>query len=275
MSDSENNEATPSPDSEQTLSGQPPTPQDSGATEERYGADAGFLAGKSKDEAVAWVNNLVAEVQQLVATKQPAAQPQPQPRNMQSEMPDPDLVLTDPKKYQEQLAGFLQQQQNAALAQAAGPVYAQLASQSRDMSKNAPENKDVWSKWGAEVEQMVANVPAHMRTRELYDQAVVMVRGRHVDEIATEKAQALAAAGTGLARANGGDAADTDSGDKDVWEKIESSPIGKATLATIGKKGILNGIRSGAYKSLEDYANYVAKSKAKVNATAEKISNHV
>lgn len=180
-------------------------------------------------------------------------------------LPDPDLALTNPAEYQQQLTSYLNATQMASLAQAAGPVYGQLSAMAREMSRNDPTNKDVWSKWGGEVEQMVGSVPAHLRTKELYDQAVVMVKGRHVDEIAAERAATLATAGTGLARSNGGDAADAESGDDDVWTKIEASPIGKAAMNVAGKKGILAAIRSGAYKDLADYADKVTKSKAKVD----------
>lgn len=257
---------TPEPQNAETkLESQPSTPPATGATD-RFGEDAGFLAGKSQAEAVAWVNNLVTEVQQLVATKQPAASPQPQRQIVQdAKLPDPDMALTDPAGYQRQLADYFTAQQQGTLAQAAVPVYAQLATMAREMSKNDSANKDVWSKWGAEVEQMVGNVPQHLRTKELYDQAAVMVRGRHVDEIATEKAAALAGAGTGLARAGGGSDVDTDDGDTDVWAKIEASPIGKAALNVAGKKGILAAIRNGAYKDLNDYATQASKSRAKVD----------
>jgi len=181
-------------------------------------------------------------------------------------LPDPDLALTDPTKYQEQLTNYLQVTQAQQIAAYAQPMFNQLAGTARELSKQDPANKDIWSKWGGEIEQMVSNVPAHLRTRELYDQAVVMVKGRHVDEIATERAERLAAANPGLARAGGAEAeADADSGSADVWAKIESSPMGAAALKVAGKRGIMAAVRAGAYKSLEDYAAAATKSKAKVD----------
>jgi hypothetical protein len=203
----------------------------------------------------------------MVAHKQPAAPVAQQQRHMsQQGLPDPDLALTDPKAYQTQLAGYFEQQQANMLSQAAAPVYAQLATQSREMSRNDPKNRDIYAKYGAEVEAVVGNVPQHLRTKELYDKAVVMVRGEKFEELAAEKAATLAAAGTGLARAGGASAdADTDSGSDDVWSKIEATAMGAAALKVAGKKGILSAIRSGAYKDLNDYADKVAKSKAKVD----------
>lgn len=181
-------------------------------------------------------------------------------------LPDPDMALTDPKGYQQQLTQYIAGQNAAMLNQAAGPVYQQLAAQSREMSKNDPKNKAIWDKYSADVEQMVANVPQHARTKELYDHAVIMVKGQRFEELAAEKAASLAAAGTGLTRGGSNDSgADEDAGDADVWSKIEASPMGKAALHVAGKKGILAAVRSGAYKSLDDYAAAAAKSKARVD----------
>lgn len=179
-------------------------------------------------------------------------------------LPDPDMALTDPKGYQQQLTQYIAGQNAAMLNQAAGPVYMQLATQAREMSRNDPKNKAIWDKYGADVEQMVVNVPQHARTKELYDKAVVMVKGEKFDELAAEKAATLASAGTGLTR-SGGEGSDDDAGDDDVWDKIASSPMGKAALHVAGKKGILAAVRAGAYKSLDDYAAAATKSKAKVD----------
>lgn len=182
-------------------------------------------------------------------------------------LPDPDMALTDPKGYQQQLTQYLYAQQTQQLAAAAGPVFEQLASTAKELSKNDPKNRDIWQKYGSQVEAMVANVPANLRTKDLYDQAVIMVKGQKFDELATEKAASLAAAGTGLARAGSADeSADTASGDAAVWEKIEASPMGAAAIKVAGKQGILKAIRAGAYKSLEDYAAKAAASKSKVDS---------
>lgn len=180
-------------------------------------------------------------------------------------LPDPDLALTDPKGYQAQIVRYVEAQNDARMQQYAAPVFNQLATTAREMSKNDPANKQIWEKYSADIEGVVANVPAHARTKELYDHAVIMVKGRRFDELAAEKAATLAAAGTGLARSgsNAGDDGDSEPGD--VWEKIAASPMGKAALNVAGKEGIRAAIRSGAYKSLEAYAAAAAKSKAVVD----------
>lgn len=266
MPENATNEATPSQPAAQTPPGQPSTPADTGV-EHRYGSEAPeYLRGKTPAETLAFVNNLVTEVQQLVANRQSTAPPQQQVQMQQYGMPDPDEALTDPKGYQQKLVAYFEAQQNAQLAQAAGPVYQQLATQSREMSRNDPKNAAIWQKYGQAIDNVVANIPAHLRTKELYDEAVIQVKGENFEELAAEKAATLAAAGTGLARA-GSDAGDDagDSGEGDVWAKIEASPMGKAAMNVAGKKGILNAIRQGAYPSLEAYAAAAAKSKAKVD----------
>lgn len=256
----------------QTQQQPPSTPQGTGATEFRYGDDApAYLRGKSAKETVDFVTNLVSEAQQLIAQKQAAPQ-NTQQRTMtqqtQLALPDPDMALTDPKGYQEKLTQYLHAHQEQTVAAYAAPILNQLAGTAKELSRQDAANKDVWSKWGTEIESMVANVPAHLRTRELYDQAVVMVRGRHWQELAAEQNQRLAAAGTGLARAGLADGgSDMEAvGDAALWEKIEATPMGAAAIKVAGKQGVMNAIRAGAYKSLEEYAAMAQKSKSKVDS---------
>ncbi len=268
MPENESSEAPPTPSGETPPTGQASTPPATGATEFRYGDDAPeYLRGKNQQETVAWVGNLVDEVKQMMAVRPQAAPQSAQvPMSQQIGMPDPDLAITDPKLYQQQLVGYMQASSNAQLAQYAAPILQQQASMAREMSKNDSANKAIFDKYHADIDAMVANTPAHMRTKALYDEAVIHVKGKRFDELAAEKAASLASAGTGLARSGGSDGeSDTDDSAADVWTKIESSPMGKAALNVAGKKGILAAVRSGAYKSLEHYAEMASKSKARVD----------
>lgn len=265
MTDSATNESTQQTNSEQQQQQAASSQQATGATEFRYGDDAPeYLRGKNPQETLAWVNRLVTEVQQLAASQSNANRSTMQPQQLK--VPDADLVITDPKAYQQQLTAFLTEQQNATLAAAAAPVYGQLSTFAREMSKNDSANKDIWQKYGSEIDQMVTAVPQHQRTKELYDQAIVMVKGRHLDEISAERAAKIASAGTGVARSGGGSASDDIEESGDVWSKIEATPMGAAALKVAGKKGILAAVRSGAYKSLEEYAGLAAKSRSVVDA---------
>ena len=261
-------EAPQTPPDAQSQTGQASTPQGTGATEHRYGDDAPeYLRGKNPQETVAWVTNLVDEVKQMMAVRPQAAPQQTQAAMNQQQigMPDPDLAITDPKTYQQQLVTYMQASSNAQLAQYAQPILQQQASMAREMSKNDAANKAIFEKYHADIDAMVGNTPAHLRTKALYDEAVIHVKGRRFDELAAEKAAALASAGTGLARTSGGSDSDTDDSSADVWTKIEASPMGAAALRVAGKKGIRAAVASGAYKSLEHYAEMAAKSKARVD----------
>lgn len=258
------------PADEQTPTEQLSSQQDTStepAPEHRYGEDAGYLAGKTEKEAIAWVNNLVSEVQQAFAQRQ---QPAPSPQQTQVQMqnsglPDPDMALTDPKGYQESLARYFTAQQDARLQQAAAPVFNQMAGLQRQASRTDPQNTEVWNRWASEVDTIVSALPPQLRTKEAYDGAVGIVRGRHVKELVAEGIEKASTAGTGLARASSDAGASVEaSGSNDLWDKIAETAIGKRTLDTIGKRGIIEGIRKGAYKSLEEYAEYVSKSKVRV-----------
>lgn len=270
MSEIDSSGAVQTPPAEQTQTKPPSTPADTGATEFRYGADAPeYLRGKSPQETVAWVTNLVDEVKTLVANR-PQAQPPQQQRIMQDQnqnfaLPDPDLAITDPKAYQTQLTNYLTAASDQRLAAYAQPILGQLATTARELSKNEASNKAIWEKYGADIDSIVAGVPTHLRTKELYDRAVVQVKGQRFDELAAEKAAALASAGTGLARSGGASADGGDDEPGDVWAKIESSPMGAAALKVAGKKGIRAAVASGAYKSLEHYAEMATKSKGRVD----------
>lgn len=180
-------------------------------------------------------------------------------------LPDADMALTDPRGYQEQLANYLNAQTDARVAAYAAPIMQNQAATALSLAKNDPKNAPIWQKYGAEIEAQVANIPLHLRTRELYDAAVTQVKGVHFDELATEKMAALAAANPGLARSDSGGAGDSGDGGSDLWDKIAASPLGKTTMDTLGKRGILNNVGPGkAYKSLEAYADAVSKTKTRV-----------
>ena len=211
------------------------------------------------------------EVRQFVANPPQTAAPSNATRTVdQITLPKADEALTDPEGYQMKLANYLAAQTNAQLAQYAGPIVNQLASQARTLAQSEPKNKDIWEKYGSEVDAMVATVPAHMRTKELYDKAVVMVKGEHIDEIAAARAERLAAANPGMMRNGSNSSSGNDAEPSgDVWDKIAATAIGSATIDAIGKRGIQKAIDKGVYKSAEDYLKHVERSKARVNSKSK------
>jgi len=198
-----------------------------------------------------------------LVNRQQAAQPIREPVNP---YPNSDLALTDPDKYQTQLIAAMQAQNQQTMAAYAAPVYQQLSETAKELSRSDNKNKHVWDKWGSEVERNVANVPLHQRTKELYDKAVVMVKGEHADELAAEAVSRISAANADTARSNSAlGSGDMDTGSSDVWSRIEKSAMGKAAMQVSGKKGVLNAIQNGAYKSLEEFATMAEKSKARID----------
>lgn len=59
----------------------------------------------------------------------------------------------------------------------------------------AQQYPDVFSKWGAEVDEAMKNVAVELRTLDNYEKVVTYVRGKHTDEIAMERAKAMLAGG--------------------------------------------------------------------------------
>ena len=231
-----------------------------------------YLRGKNAAEIIDWTNRLVTEVQQVVANAQPAPPQRQEIMQPTQTLPNADEALTDPAGYQQKMANYFAAQTAQQIAAVAQPFAAQLADTARTLSKSNAENAEVWNKYGSEVDSMVQNIPSHLRTQALYDNAVVMVRGRHWKDFASEQATRLAAAGTSVERSTAGsDAGDEPSGNGDTWSKIEGSSIGAATIAAIGKRGIMRNINKGVYKSLEAYAEAVTKSKSRTEAKQSQV----
>jgi hypothetical protein len=83
-------------------------------------------------------------------------------------------------------------------SQRVAPVFDRLQNQLAGTSRGlvAQQHRADFDRWGPEIDQMVAPVPAEQRTAELYAQAVRLVRANHIDELASERAnERLAALG--------------------------------------------------------------------------------
>jgi len=106
--------------------------------------------------------------------------------------PNPDLMYSDPAEYQRQYDAYVEARFNAQLTQLAAPVLQQNADTARELSKMGAY-ADVWRRWEPEIEQQLAGIPTHQRTKQLYDQAALLVRGLHAEELANERAQQMLA----------------------------------------------------------------------------------
>jgi hypothetical protein len=223
----------------------------------RWGDEAPqFLQGKTPAETLDIVNRLVSATQHMYAQQQQQpSEPVQTPRN---EIND-DLLVTDPAAWRQQFQAQVESVMAAQMAQAAAPILTNQAATVAELSRNDAANKDVAAKWWNEVEQMVAPVPLHMRSKALYDQACKLARSNHIDEIARERADALAAAGTGVEGVTSRRTPEQTESEKKVWDRIASSDIGKHMLDKYGKAKIEKA--AAGMGGLDKYADYVAGSK--------------
>lgn len=175
---------------------------------------------------------------------------------------DDDLLVTNPAEWRRRFAAQQQQATNATVASVAVPFAAQMADTVATLSKRDPANADVAEKWWAEVEALVAPIPAQMRTTALYDQAVKMARSNHIDEIAEARLQARLAAGTGIegvtqrTNADGSPAADPEGA---AWDKLKATPMGAQMIERYGKGKVMAAAK--AMGGIDRYAEMVGKSK--------------
>lgn len=117
-------------------------------------------------------------------------QPQPTPDPAQAvSMPNQDAWMTAPEQAAQQLQTYTQHQ----LTQQFGPqlqqTSQQLASNARALAAQA--HSDDFNRWGPEIDMAIQTMPVEQRTYEMYEQAVNLIRGRHSEELANERAEAL------------------------------------------------------------------------------------
>lgn len=173
---------------------------------------------------------------------------------------DDDLLVTNPAEWRRR---FQAQQENTmynAMSQAAAPVYQNMADTAAVLARQDAANADALPYWD-EVDAVVSNIPYHLRTKAVYDQAAKLAKSNHVDEIASARAKAMAAAGTGIegvTRTNI-DGTVTTSADDATWDKIKATPMGQRMIDQYGKGKVLEVAKKMG--GLEAYADMISKSK--------------
>ena len=272
---------------ESTPAQEPSTEQPSGQETEQFkfsSAAPSYLQGKNEQEAIDLVANLVKTATNM-ANNQSMQQTQTQTsvqdpiQQTQVGLPDPDLMLTDSEAYQRQLVAALTAQQQQNLAVQAQPIFNAQAETALFMSKSDKALTEVWESYGPEIEMQVAQIPTHLRTKAIYDQAAKLVKGNHVDEIAEKQAQikydAMLNANPGVESANssGGFVDANLNAGSNAWDKISQSEIGRAQLNLMDKRTLLGMIEGGG-DTLESYAEKVASSTARYDAQRGIIHNH-
>jgi len=187
MPDQEN-DRIPEDGSETSPSSPPPSAPPTGAD---FRFQSGPFTGLTASEAAQKYDQDLGQVQhQTRQYQQQVSQYLAQMQQPAASQSDPDLWLTDAQKAESNLEARLQRQWNQQAAAVAQPIYQGQASLAKSGSQNDPRYKDVWTKYGREVESLMANVPAsNAINKEVWDQAAKLIRSNHIDEIAAEKAQ--------------------------------------------------------------------------------------
>lgn len=175
----------------------------------RYGdADTvpDWARGKTADEIVDMADRMFQYMQQSGGNSHPQPQPQYAPQQPRVDAysnggysvqePNPDLMYTDARAYQQQLTAYQQSLVQQQLSAVAAPILSQNAEMARELSRRDPEISDVWSRYAPEIEVELAGIPVYQRNKSLYDKAAEIVRGRHWRDFAREEAERLSASGS-------------------------------------------------------------------------------
>jgi hypothetical protein len=109
--------------------------------------------------------------------------------NTTPQLPDPQLMYSNPAQYQQEMLNY----QNALLQMQAAPLYATNARTARTLASQNGKRADIWQKYAAEIDAQMAGVDPRFQTIEAWEMAADIVTGRHLDEIAAERAAGLAA----------------------------------------------------------------------------------
>ena len=107
---------------------------------------------------------------------------------------DPNLMYSDPARYTQEILAEAERRAEARLTSASGSVVTPLASMAKMHAKT--HRPDIWDSYAPEIEAIMARVTApHNANIDLWREAVDMVAGRHVDDIARRKADEIMARG--------------------------------------------------------------------------------
>jgi hypothetical protein len=100
-----------------------------------------------------------------------------------------------------QVRGFIDERARQ-FQQTMGQTAGQVASVARGFVEM--QDPEPFKRWGREIDSLLQNVPTHQLTLDAVRQAVRIVKADHVDELAAEKAERLAAERIPTMRSNGG-----------------------------------------------------------------------
>lgn len=138
---------------------------------------------------------LEAQNQQLYGVLQQMQQPQRPAAPQAPSLADDDFATGA------QVRGYLDQRATQ-FTQSLGNTAAQAASLARGLVEQ--QDPEPFKRWGREIDTLLQNVPKEQVTLDAVRQAVRIVKADHVDELAAERAERLAAERIPTTRSNGG-----------------------------------------------------------------------
>ena len=253
----ENPEQGSTPKPELSQPSEPPTGDDF-----RYqaGPFAGLTAAEAAqkyDQDTGQLHNQYQTLSSQVANYVNTIQQQQQTQAQQS---DPDLWITDAAKAEQQLAARLQRQWAQQANTVAQPLYTGQAQLAKAGSKNDPALRTAWTKYGSEIESLMAKIPVQQSiNKETWDQAAKIVLSNHIDEIAADRAKELAAS-MGALETNRGGYGDLPAPSQSAIQQIRESDYGKNHLAHYSDSKLAETAKKMG-NSLEEYANMISDNK--------------
>jgi len=199
-----------------------------------------------------------------------AQQPPPQyaayqqPVTAQNYQPqaNPELWYSDPAaaeaNLKQQMAHAIQQY----MVQQTQPLIQNSIEVAKHLSRNDPQLKSAWAKYGNEIESLVNSpqiAPQFKASKAVWDQAANVILSKHIDDIVAERAAEMAAtmqAETTESMGNQSVSMNLKGAEKDAMERIRGSDYGKVLIDKLGERGILKNLEKAGW-SLDQYATMV------------------
>lgn len=207
----------------------------------------------------------------------PAAPPPQKPatyemttQNTQPQPPDPQLMYSEPARYQQEMLAYQNAQLAAQMQSFAAPMIQQQAAFAKAEARRAAKLPMVWDKYASEIEAQMQNVPVQARTQEAWEMAAKLVAADHMDEIAQARAETLAArADTGTVGADGNMPAGSRIASDPLTQLFLDNDPAVARLKSIGKNADdAKRAASAMGLTVEQYAEMLKKSSVVVHSTS-------
>ena len=166
--------------------------------------------------------------QPTVPNPQPAAVPQqPVLQSAAPGMPDAQLSYDNPAEYSRQLAMYMKTTTDAAIQEQArafaAPMQQQQKQMARTLAAQSPKLKEIFDKYGHEIDTQMISVDAQYCTVDAYTKVAQMIKGQHLDEFIDAAVQKRAQIGSGTISGDAGATVVEPAMPKDVLDEFWES----------------------------------------------------